>query len=659
MPTFRSTCPRHCYGSCGMISHINGKKLTRVLGDPEHGYTRGRLCPKGYALIQYALDQQRLKYPMRQVRRGSGDWRRISWQEAYECIAAKILELYDRYGSNLASGYVKGSGNLGLLHQATEAMFAGLGPHTRPTGDICAATAEAALRETVGEPISPDPEDMAKAGLIVLWGANPAVTNINQMKFIYEARSNGGCLAVIDPILTKSAERSDLYIQINPGTDAWLAWGMAKMLLTNDQVDRTFIEQRTTGFEQFEQELRKINMDEVCLRTGVRLEAIEELAALYAGFSPIVNHLGFGLQRNEYGGHSVKAISALAALTGSFGPRGGGLYFRNNHLNDFPGNLISYEGTKHPLGLSSRSVSAGDYARKALELSDPPLKMLWVSCGNPLSQDHNLRAWNLLLQQMELIVTVDLYLTQTASQSDLVLPAASFFEEEDLHLSFWHHWLSLNQKVLPAFFEAKSDLQIARELTKALNSLRPGFSDFPAEKTPEDWIEQELSPRVRELYGLDNIWDLAQKPYKRKKEPLSALWKYRFSPPQPDAFSKVDAGKESYPYRLLTPQSLLKFHTQYETLDWLNSTEEPVIELAENIARRHKINDKHLIETFNNNGFIRGRAKINAALPDNIIVMEQSGRCSVNALIGSAQEVSGSIPYYDCTVNVRGAREYV
>ncbi|ACL20379.1 molybdopterin oxidoreductase [Desulfitobacterium hafniense DCB-2] len=663
MPTFRNTCPRHCYGSCSMISHMSGGKLTRVVGDSEHGYTRGRLCAKGYSLIQYALDEYRLKYPLRQVRRGSGEWRRISWDQAYEIIASKMIELNTRYGSNLGLGYYKGNGNAGLLHQAVEGMFAGLGPHTRPIGDICSATGETALRETVNELRNPDPEKMSDAGLIVIWGANPANTNINQMKFIYEARQKGTPLVVIDPLLTHTANRADLYVQINPGTDAWLAWGIAKLLIESDKIDKEFIRQKTREFHRYKQGLEGITLEEVCSHTGVHLRVVEELADLYARFHPAANWLGFGMQRYPTGGESVKAVSALAALTGSFGSVGGGVYFRHRPQEEFPLHIAKHQGVKQPLLTSSREVPANDFPGRAMKLQEPPLKMLWVSCGNPLAQDYNLRAWRDLFQQMEFIVTVDLYLNSTARQSDLVLPAASFFEEEDLHVSFWHHWLSYNQKVLPAFYEAKSDLQIARELTRKLNELQPGFSNFPAEKEPWDWIAGELSPEIRELYGLEEPADLKRHSYRRKKESLLSGWNYCFSRVQPHLFKDMRETESSllFPYHLLTPQSLLKFHTQYETLSWLNgeNREEPIIELAEEIACKHTIREDSLVEIYNEHGSISGRAKINPYLPEKIILVEQSDRYPINHLISGQGKAGESIPYFDCRVNLRRVRSDV
>lgn len=651
MPTFRNTCPRSCYGSCSMISHVNGKKLTKVQGDPYNSFTQGKLCATGYSLVQYAHDDHRLKYPMRQIQRGSGDWKRISWEQAYDFIAEAIINLNDRFGSNLGIGYFKGSGNSGLLHHAVEGMFAGLGPHTRSTGNICSGTGDSALKDILTEVGSPDPEDMGNAHLIVLWGANPAVTNINQMKFIYQSRQNGTPLVVIDPIFSLTAERADLYIQINPGTDAWLAWGVAKYLLDHHQINRNFVQQNTIGWEHYEKGLQQVCLDEVSKRTGVSLTAIKQLADYYAKYSPTATWIGFGLQRNCYGDQSIKAISALTALVEDFGIKGGGLYFKNDHCKDFPNALAKHQGVTHPFIPASREIPANDFARSALQLQDPPLKMLWISCGNPLTQNHNLRVWNSLFEQLELIITVDVYLTRTVMQSDIVLPSTSFFEEEDIHQSFWHNWISINQRVLPSFYEAKSDLQIARDLTKKLNEVCPGYSNFPADLNPEDWIRRELSPGVQELYGLNSALDLKDRPYKRKKETPSPSWKYRFFPPDPRVFSPVELADP--PYHLLTPQSLLKFHTQYMTLTWLNPDKGPSIEVAKDIASRHNIQEGSLVEIFNEEGSLRCRVIVNPYLPKNTILAQQSEQYPVNTLIKGSVDNTASIPYYDCMVNIR------
>ena len=154
-----------------------------------------------------------------------------------------------------------------------------------------------------------------------------------------------------------------------------------------------------------------------------------------------------------------------------------------------------------------------NFPKNALALTDPPLKFLWVASRNIITQDQNLKSWHQLFNQLELIVTVDLYLTKTAEQADLVFPAASHFEEEDLNVSYWHYWLSINQKAIPPYYEAKSDLQIARELTKKLNELSPAFSNFPLKKNQFDWIKAELTPEIMQQYSLKFYEDLLKGPH--------------------------------------------------------------------------------------------------------------------------------------------------
>lgn len=658
---YRNTCPRNCYGTCGILSHVKNGKIIKVTGDPEHGYTKGKLCAKGYASTQFVYNPNRLKYPMVQTPRGSGNWKRISWDKAYTIIASKLIELNRRYGSNLASGYNKFSGNLGMLHYATEGMFNSFGPHTKPEGNPCALTGRLAINKNLGMNYSAVPEDMSKSKLIVIWGANPAVTNVHQMKFIYEARNNGAKLVVIDPIFTETAKKADLYIQIKPGTDAWLALGISKLLIEADNCDTEFLYHKTTGWNEFKKIIETgLNVGEVSEKTGVPIEAIIELSQLYGEIKPMATWNGLGIQRNDNGGHSVNAINSLSAITGNLCIPNAGLYYMHFDVEHFPLNLFNHQGPKHPSVPSSRFIKISDFASHALSLNDPPIKLLWIASRNILSQDQNIAAWEHLFNQLELTVVVDLYMTKTAEQADMVLPAKSHFEEEDLHVSYWHYWLSLNQKAIPSYFEAKSDLEIARELTKKLNTLSPGFSNFPYEKEPMDWIREELTPEIQELYDLNGWADLLKKPHKKKVKdhPISEGMVFQLYCPEKLMNKHVEESEEDQDvYRLLSPQSLLKIHSQYEYVTWLNHEDDNAfIEIHNEIALKHEIMDFSKIEMYNEYGSVRGIAKINPSLPKNVIVAPQAGKNPINILIKHRFEEStddSSNFFYDSKVKIR------
>lgn len=639
---FRNVCPRNCFGTCSILSTVEQGKLVNVSGDEKHGFSNGTLCAKGYAYTQYVYDPYRLKYPLIQRPRNSGNWERISWDDALTMIANKMIALNKQYGSNLATGYNKFSGNLGVLHYAVEGFFNSIGPHSKPIGDPCLTTGANAVDYTLGEITSPDPENMANANLIVIWGANPAVTNIQQMKFIYQAKDNGATVIVIDPIYTNTARMADIYIQIKPGTDGLLALTIAKLLIEHDELDHDFIDKHAIGWESFKSYLEEqISLQEAIEHTGVSFEAMQELANLYAQRKPCATWTGFGLQRHPNGGESIRAINTLVAISGNHSKTNGGLFYAHYHLLNLPLNLLHHKGPKHPKINKSREIDINFYPNEALKLTDPPLKLLWIASRNPFSQDQNIKGWEELFKQLELIVTVDLFMTKTAERSDLVLPATTHFESYDLNLSYWHYWLSLNQQAIPPYYESKSDLEISRLLAKKLNEIQPGFSNFPTERTEIDWIKREITDEVKEIYSLTDWTDLMDGPHKAKAR-KGFKGKFRFMSekakehdmPAIPKYQKVKKS-ETYPFYLFTPQSLLKIHSQYETLPWLNNknSEITTVEINDTIAASRHITDGAKVHIFNEVGKVQAIAKINPYLPKNILVVKQAGDNPINKLI--------------------------
>lgn len=648
-----------------MLSYVKDGKLLKVTGDPKHGFTQGHLCAKGYAYTQYVYNPLRIKYPIYQSSRGSGNWKRITWNEAYAIIAQKILELNDRYGSNLACGYNKFSGNLGLLHYAVEGMFNSIGPHTKSYGNLCSSTGEEAIKSSLGQIVSPRPEDMARAKLIVIWGANPAVTNIHQMKFIYKARRSGGKLVVIDPIYSVTAAKADLYVQITPGSDAFLAFGIAKLLIEKGIWDESSMKDETIGWANYKNFLQnRIDLNTICEKTGISIDVLEKLANLYATMKPLATWNGFGIQRNEFGGLSIKAIASLSAISGNLHLENGGVYYANDDLNAFPLTLLNFPEKKHPIIRKSRSINSLNFALEAKNLSDPPLKFLWIASRSPLSQDQHIKEWKNLFRQLELIVTVDLYMTETGKYSDIILPAASHFEEEDLNVSYWHHWLSINQKTIPPYFEAKSDLHIARELTRKLNELSPDFSSFPSDLKPTDWINAEISEEIKSLYNIGSYQDLIKGPKQRKMQNAqinNENQKFTFLDLNEIDLLSINVSNldreenRQYPYQLLSPQSLLKIHSQFSEVTWLYpEPEETIVELTDIVAKDKNIHEGMRVKIFNQFGSIIASVKINPFLPRNVILVKQTGKNSINQLIGYFVDKHDikSGPFYDSYVDI-------
>lgn len=673
---FRNVCPRNCYDTCGMLSYVKDGKLEKVEGDPEHGYTQGRLCSKGYAYTEYVYSRDRLRYPLSQYPRGSGNWKRISWAQALDLVAGKMVDLKVRYGSNLASAYNKFSGNLGLLHYAVEGMFNSIGAHTKPVGNPCLAAGLDALYYDFGKALSPDPESMARAGLIVIWGANPAWTAIHQLDFINRARGKGAKLVVIDPLFTPTAAKADIYIQIKPGTDGFLALALAKLLIERHEHDREFVKNHLWGWEPFFGYLQeRVALSSVSAVTGVSAEAVEELAALYANHKPCANWVGFGVQRHENGGQNIRAINALCAISGNLGQEGGGLFYYHPGLDFFPLKLYKHSGPSLD-NEKSREVDINNFAAEVLSFSEPPVKLLWIAGRNPLSQDQELSKWQELFRSLELIVTVDLFMTKTAEMSDLVLPAASHFEEYDINVSYWHHWLALNEKAIPPYYEAKSDLEIARMLTCRLNELSPGFSNFPYELTATDWIEREFTAEVLAAFGLNNWEELKHGP--RKLQAGRTPWqdkKFRTGSGRFELYSSEAKKNDlpalsrfrrpktnSYPLLLLTPQSPYRIHSQYVGLTWLSNEYDSVLRMNPGDASARDLMEGDQVRVFNAAGSVLKIVNLSNSVPRGVVVAFQGGENPVNNLIarlsadmGTKISKSKNVAFYDTYVECEKA----
>lgn len=662
---FHNVCPRNCYETCGILSHVQNGRLIKVEGDPQHGYTQGRLCAKGYAYTEYVYSPQRLRFPLRQVPRGSGNWQRLSWEEALEIIAKKMIELHGRYGSSLACAYNKYSGNLGVLHYATEGMFRGLGSHTKLYGDTCLAAGTDAVVYNRGHLVFLAPEDMAKSKAIILWGVNPARTAIHQWNFINQARDKGAKLLVIDPLYTTSAVQADIYLQINPGTDGLLAMAVLKVLLEEGQLDQENVREDIYGWEVFRRYLQEtVDIEEASDVTGIPLEGIHELASFYRE-KPCATWVGFGLQRYSNGGQNIRCIDALVALSGNHELIGGGLYYNNLENDLFNNGLLHFPRPVSLEPIIERRIDINRFAQEAVELNDPPLKFLWIAGRNPLSQDQDRQNWQKLLKQLELVVTVDLFMNETTAESDIILPAASPFEEYDLHQSYWHQWIAINQQAIPPFYEAKSDLEIARNLTKVLNELHPGFSSFPYELTALDWIAAEFTPEILERLGISDWQELLRESHQLRipevpwKLDLYSLAAKENQLPALARFQKQTKTSE-YPLRLLTPQSLFRIHSQYRNVSWLSSNQgAEVVEINPHDAEIRGLKEKESVSVFNNWGACQRKVKLNDYIPQGVVVIAQSGKDSINQLfanqsadMGAQYSGSRGLAYYDAWVEV-------
>lgn len=247
-------------------------------------------------------------------------------------IATKMLEIKKKDGSMLGLAMTKYSGKFGVLNYAVEGMMSSLGYTTRFAGTPCWPAGIDAQNYDMGDMWCNDPEDFVKAKYIIIWGANPARCSMHTMKYIYRAREKGAKVVVIDPLLTQTAAKADLYLRVRHGSDGALALGMARHLVDKGLVDRDFVNNYSHGYPEFEAYLRNsVTVEwasEIC---GLSADVIRQLAEEFTAVNPATVWIGYGMQRHVNGGANVRAIDAFVAMTGNIGIEGGGARYGHLH----------------------------------------------------------------------------------------------------------------------------------------------------------------------------------------------------------------------------------------------------------------------------------------------------------------------------------------
>ncbi|MGN0307879.1 MAG: molybdopterin-dependent oxidoreductase, partial [Lachnospiraceae bacterium] len=485
--TTYNCCPRNCYDTCSIITTVEDGVIKFVTGNPENTYTNGRLCVKGYSYPRRVYSPDRIKYPMKQTAKGSGQWEQISWDEAYNIIADKILEIRNEYGNTLGICLNKYSGNFNVLTYGIEGMMASFGHTTRCQGTPCWPAGIDSQSFDMGAILNSDPESFAKSKLIIGWGVNPAWCSVHSMHIIQKAKENGCKVIFIDPVMTASASKADEFIEIKTSTDGALALGMCRYIIDNKLHDTAWMEANSIGYQEFISYVKKnITVEWASEKTGVPVEVIERLAHEYATTEPAAIWIGYGMQRHANGGANVRAIDALAALCGNVGKLGAGANYAQ--LDSWGFNYAAMvEGGQNTDNVDSdRYININNFGADLLNLTDPPIKLLWVACRNPMSQDPEAGVVKKAYESVDLVVTVDQFFNKSVEMSDIVLPCCTIFETWGLHASYWHYWMNGNEPAIDQMYESKCDVEIAMGLSEVLNAKQAGSCTYPTGRTMEE-----------------------------------------------------------------------------------------------------------------------------------------------------------------------------
>jgi anaerobic selenocysteine-containing dehydrogenase len=474
----RGACPLDCPDTCSWIVTVKAGEPVALRGDPGHPYTRGSLCNKVADYLSYARAPDRLLHPLRRVGpKGSGEFTRISWEEALQRTAAGLREATARHGAEAIWPFV-GSGSMGLIqgvYGAGRRLWNVLGT-SRHVMTICTIAGGFGTGYTLGDNrVGMDPETLRLSKLVLLWGANVLSTNPHLWRSVLEARRNGALIVAIDPIRTRTAAQSDRHLAPMPGTDAALALGLLHVVLAEGGEDREFLGRHTAGWEAFRARIFEFPPARAAAITGLPAESIVLLGRQLAHTRPTGIRIGIGIQRHGGGGMAVRTITCIPGVTGDWRHPGGGVCYDTRGFFGLDWAALWRDDLRlRP----ARALNMTRLGEGLLETSDPPVQALFIYASNPAaSVPHQTKVLRGLARNDLFTVVLDHVLTDTARYADIVLPATLQIEHQDLLIAYGHLYVAWNEPAAPPPGECLPTTEVFRRLARTMGLDTPALYD--------------------------------------------------------------------------------------------------------------------------------------------------------------------------------------
>jgi anaerobic selenocysteine-containing dehydrogenase len=478
-----SVCPHDCPSACALeVERIDGTRIGRIRGARAQGYTDGVVCAKvgRYAERQHHPD--RLSAPLRRVGDkgvGHAAFAPISWDDALDLVAEGLTRAAQRHGSEAVWPHYY-SGTMGLVQRDGLQRLRHAMRYSRQHSTICNALTDAGWLVGHGVKRGVDGREMAKSDLIVVWGGNPVSTQVNVMTHIAKARKDRGAkLVVIDPYRTGTAEIADLHLAPLPGTDGALACAVMHVLFKEGYADRAYMARYTDDPAGLEAHVAVRDPAWAAAITGLSQDEIVAFAHLYGQTKRSYIRLGYGFSRQRNGAAQLFAVTCLPAVTGAWQYEGGGALQSNHGLIRLDRRLI--EGSDvidHATRILDQSRIGPILTGDTRDLSDgPPVDALLIQNTNPMVVSPESGLVHQGFARNDLFVCVhEQFMTETAAMADIVLPATTFLENDDMYTAGAHTFLQMHRAVVPPHAECRSNHEVHCGLAKRLGAEHRGFA---------------------------------------------------------------------------------------------------------------------------------------------------------------------------------------
>jgi anaerobic selenocysteine-containing dehydrogenase len=489
-----SACPHDCPSTCALdIELLPDGRIGRVRGAKDNSYTDGVICAKVARYAERVHHPDRILHPMRRIGpKGSGRFERISWDDALDITAGAMLKAEREHGAESVWPYYY-AGTMGLV------MRDGLNRLRHAKGyagfysTICTTLAEAGYVAGTGATRGPDPREMAKSDLIVIWGTNPVNTQVNVMTHATKARKERGAkIVAIDIYQNGTMQQADVALCLKPGTDAALACAVMHVLFRDGYANRPYLTQYTDEPAALEAHVKTRGPEWASAITGLSVAEIEQFAKMIGTTPRTFFRLGYGFARSRNGAVSMHAASCIAAVTGAWAHEGGGAFHKNNSIYHWDKSLIEGTDRRDPkIRMLDQSRIGPILLGDQFDLKGgPPIKALLIQSTNPLAVAPEQRKVKAGFARDDLFVAVhEHFMTPTAKAADIVFPATMFVEHDDVYQSGGHQHIVFGPKLKEPEGEARSNHDLVCAIARRVGARHQGFEMTSREII--DWTLQK------------------------------------------------------------------------------------------------------------------------------------------------------------------------
>ena len=664
MKEYKSVCPYDCPDACGLIVSVDNNKVISVRGDRAHAFTRGTLCPKMAHYEKVIHSPLRLKSPMKRVgKKGIGEdqYTRISWDEALDAIVNNFKETIDTYGSESILRYSY-AGTMGVIQSpAADYFFRRIGATDQDRG-ICSPAKQAGFRSVYGETLGIKPQEAQHSDCIVLWGINATATDVHILHDVNIAKKNGARVWIIDTHKTYTFSQAHEHIYVKPGSDGALALGMLHIIHRDGLADTDFIKEHVQGYDELVKEvLLNFTPEKASDICGVSVDRMTEFAHAYATSKAPFIRLGSGLSRYGNGAMTCRAINALPAVVGAWQYPGGGLLSSASGSKFIGKDMMQQAHVHAPAKRLMPMIKLGEMLTNPERVG---VHSLYVFSSNPAITAPNQNVVRKGLMRNDLFTIVhERFFTDTCKYADIILPATTSVEHDDIYNSYGHYTIGTGYKLIEPIGESRSNWQVIAELAK-----RMGLEDDFFDLSEKDLIEQivrtssRISKRDQELIlNGEPVEMTVPESYKMDfKTPSGKIELYnpqdvepliRYMPPYGD----------NAPFWLINGNDIRILDSSFCELDF-NDPELMKLRIHPEDAKMYNINDGAEVEIYNDRGSVKIKAYYDDEVQRGTLVtlgvwwQSQSSdpHVAINALTAARPTDQGwGSTFYDVQVHIR------